>query len=664
MNSFPAMSRVLALAGLGVLAALASPAQSLRAVGSEDPAWLKVWIRQADALFNVESERESTKALGSDQKQEYLYMEPAAGVDVAGSLYHPNLVSFDLEPQIGVGWQETSATPPGGTREDTDLLQRYHANMTVLREKPVATHLFADKDTTYRDFDFYTRGKIDATRYGGESGYAAGPVPFHVRMSHADEDVSGGVARPSHSDQDTLMVDARNERRSTVNTEFRYTVDQYHRREEGLPDSGATSHNADLFDSEKFGAHDWVSLQSGLTYGRLDDTTVPTEDWTYQENLGLEHTRNLSSHYRYAYDTRKSGPDANDSHDASAALHHQLFESLASTFELHGTSQDASGPDHTSGTRRYGAEWSEAYTKRLGSWGRLTLGDALRVDHEKRDVFGRFITVVDEAHTLALGGPPVFLNRPDANLETVRVTDGSRLIPYAPGLDYNLVPHGSLTEIQRLPGGMIPSGGTVLVSYTAAGQPSGTFDTVNNNATFRLDLFDGLLAFYARLGTTDNSGGEGLILETSRDTVTGAETRWRWVHLGIEHEQFDSNLTPFTTDRLFENLDFPIGERSILSFSLSQSRITFPYTSEEQTSEDYISRYHVRLTPAWGASAEGGIRHVRGEGIDQDLKTARTSVDFAYGQLTANLGYEYQDRRYLGQLLDRQYLYLKMRRTF
>ncbi len=32
-------------------------------------------------------------------------------------------------------------------------------------------------------------------------------------------------------------------------------------------------------------------------------------------------------------------------------------------------------------------------------------------------------------------------------------------------MDYELIPHGTLTEIQRVPTGAIPNGATVLVSY-------------------------------------------------------------------------------------------------------------------------------------------------------------------------------------------------------
>jgi hypothetical protein len=303
----------------------------------------------------------------------------------------------------------------------------------------------------------------------------------------------------------------------------------------------------------------------------------------------------------------------------------------------------------------------ESYTKRLPGKSRLSLGYGVRLDRERRESTGAFLSVLDEPHTLT-DGIPVFLNQPGVD-RVVSVTDSAG-IPYSETLDYLLLPLGALTEIRRVTGGRIPNGGSVLVDYTAAAPPSDAFSTLSQSGRVRLELFDRLVALYGRVNFVTNYGGESLVLQDVTDKIVGFESLWRWVRAGAEYEEYDSNLSPYRAARAFQSFAFEPTDSSTLSLDFTQSRTTYPEDGLTQRSLSFIGRLRARVASPLFFNLEGGVRRERGRGLDQDQKTARTALDFAYGQMTANAAYEFLDETLIGERHVRHYYFLRVKRTF
>jgi hypothetical protein len=101
-------------------------------------------------------------------------------------MYHPNLMQFQLAAELGLDWKGTSETQ-GGATSTGRFLQRYHGSIDFLDQKPYAVSFFGDKDMTYREYDFFSRVRVDSESYGGRAGYTAGPVPFTVSAQHYEE---------------------------------------------------------------------------------------------------------------------------------------------------------------------------------------------------------------------------------------------------------------------------------------------------------------------------------------------------------------------------------------------------------------------------------------------------------------------------------------------
>ena len=168
--------------------------------------WFDAYLRQVSVGIEVEGYNENSQLVGqtSTYHQDYLYVAPTVGLELEGSVYHPNLLYFDLKPELGFSWQEQTINQPtglspAGTESETQFLGRYDIQVGFLKEKPYATWFSANKDHNFRQYDFFNRATVDLERYGVRSGYTAGPIPFTVAFQNWTEDVSSDT-RPSQTD--------------------------------------------------------------------------------------------------------------------------------------------------------------------------------------------------------------------------------------------------------------------------------------------------------------------------------------------------------------------------------------------------------------------------------------------------------------------------------
>ena len=107
------------------------------------------------------------------------------------------------------------------------------------------------------------------------------------------------------------------------------------------------------------------------------------------------------------------------SFQGQGGVRHELFDSLASTLDAHGSHDESASPSSSGSNDRYGLGLREDYTKRLGGWGRLTAGAGIIGDHEDHNSSGGVLMVSDESHILT--NTPAFLNNPRVITTTIQV---------------------------------------------------------------------------------------------------------------------------------------------------------------------------------------------------------------------------------------------------
>lgn len=655
----------------GMTQAMAQPNPS----AEEGLRWMKLRISEINVGTEVEGdwERRSVSNSGQAISRKTIYAVPTLGLGLEGSVYHPNLLEFKLDTESGIGWQETSVNVAGGgSRSDALYLMRYHAHVSILKEKPYAISLFAENEHTTRDYDFFTRATVDQQSQGARLGYTQGPVPFSLMFRHIREEISGH-SRPTSLDEISLAFTASNEQSAGNRTDLSYTFNDFSRQEADAYSQDGIYHSASLIDLKTFGDKDWIKLNSSLSYNQQDSDTTPFNQrgsiqrvnklFSDHEHLKWQHSDQLISDYKYSFNWQDSGFLNSDGHAASASLRHQLFDSLTSTFDLHGQFFSSRGAETAIDTTRYGIGLNEHYTKRLGSWGRITLGYGGLLDREERQTMGQVIFIVGEEHTLE-DGVISFLNQPRVNVASIQVWDATGNLLYRPLLDYLVLTHGERTEVRRVAGGLIPNGARVRVDYTATAQPSDSFHTIAHQMQARLDFFNGLVGIYGYLNLQENEGGESIILEDVNDKVIGLDLAWRWFRSGVEYQVYDSNLSPYRTLRLFQNFTIEANEDTTLSLDLGQSWSTFPRSDRDLATYHAIARSRTRLHPSLALNLEGGVRFQDGQGYDQQLATARADLEFRSGKLAVQAGYLYEDETFLEETRLRHFFYLRAKRQF
>lgn len=622
---------------------------------------LKEVYLQTDAEMFSENQQISSPSLNTTRER--VIIQPVVGIGLDGAFYHPNLLYYRLATELGVDWQNSRVDDQSSST--SDFLQRYHVSLDLLRSKPYSFTAFADKDLTYRDYDFFSRVRVESTRYGARTGYTTGPVPFSLSYTHYDEQVTE-TPRPTQMTQEMFNFSATNTRRhERANTQLFYNLNQYTHQDGTLARDQGLSQNLNLSDHEGFGSKDWIQLLSLLNYSSQAQTAQPNDKVFLHENLRLEHTPRLRSLYEYGYDVSSSGSAESSTQVGRMGVAHQLYRNLSSSLDVHWQDGNTRSPGSSLNTRRYGVGLGENYSRHLGAWGNLSLGYAGSFDHEERSATGSELKVINESHTL-IDGTLNLLAQPNVDVLNVQVTDASGSVTYLETLDYRLLPHGTFTEIQRVAslGSAITNGSTVLVTYTATQQPSAAYDSINNSANFRIDLWDGRMGIYGRWTKMDFHGGDDLVLDPMDTKLIGIDASWRWLRAGLEYEVVESKFAPYDRLRAFQSFNYQPMQDATLSLDCDESWITQTDTKINQSFYSFIARYRQQLWMSLAWRIEGGFQVDRGGGYDRDVATARTGLDWEIGKISFKIGYEYNNENYSTDLRTRHYFFIRIRRDF
>ena len=181
-----------------------------------------------------------------------------------------------------------------------------------------------------------------------------------------------------------------------------------------------------------------------------------------------------------------------------------------------------------------------------------------------------------------------------------------------------------------------------------------------------MDLWGGLLGLYGRVNAIQNSGTAGLVLNNLTSYAVGADTTWHFLRAGAEYDVYDSSLSTYDSARLYQNLSFRPSPVSQLSFGFAESWTTYSgNNASEQQMYSFINRYHRTLSRNWGFDIEDGVSQQSGGGTDQTLVTVRPGLEFAKGQFSLRIGYDFEYSRYLSaETRYYQTFFLRAKRSF
>ena len=651
------------------LAMLTSAAQGYEM--TEEPRWLILRPSESYLSLDADAQQESIgSSKGGETTIERLYLAPILGVGMDGSFYHPDLLSFSLKPEFQYVWQQTGS-PGGTTSQATSWLPGGSGTFTWLQTKPYATQFSLNGSHDIQQYDFFHSAVVDLETWGVSSGYRTGPVPVTVSFQQSHQDAQG-LSQHSIFDTSSLNFHAHNDRANDNMTDLSYLYGQFDRTTQTGGQSFNDSsgyHYVTLNDEEHFSKS---AINSTLLFNQLDANSGGSQDLNAALNLGVDHTDNLHSLYDYTF-TRYSD-DFSDAYDNyfRAGVQHQLYESLTSSLDVHGADSRSSSEGSELDSDTIGTLQSENYTKRLGTWGRLTIGNSANYDITQQHTTGIEIFIAREAHTVTSMSPFFRLKVPrDTTIASITGDAGHAFQPLVQGVDYTVdttvdpwqvtIQYASLT-VQGLETG---NGSVkVFVSYNAIPNPTGTYSSLSDQFQVRLDLFNQILSFYSRLDLIRNHADiAGFVLEDLTQLQSGVDFSWRGLYANANYTDQNSTFYNYHATSLSEGYSFRLPDHAGMGLDLHQQWSTST-PNQHINYEDFLAHIDWQPTSHLNWKIEGGIERQRGGGADQNLAIVRTHLDWVQGKIHVLFGYEYQNQDLSGETQESHFIYLRARRNF
>ncbi|MDX2431829.1 MAG: hypothetical protein QNK35_12910, partial [Bacteroides sp.] len=383
-----------------------------------------------------------------------------------------------------------------------------------------------------------------------------------------------------------------------------------------------------------------------------------------QEGLSLQLPHNLRLMGGFNLYNLKDPVQIWDQIRTRASLQHKLFQSLTSRvyFEYSRVKQEAISL-HNESDIRTGIDLK--YTKKIPI-GTLNLAyNYFRHNHSTEGSTG-FLQVLNEEQVLS-DGDITMLNKPYVELPSLVVKDATGTIIYQLNFDYILIERSSYVEIQRIPGGMIPNDGAVLIDYVFV-QP-GTYSYGANNHRFSASvlLFKRLLEFYYRYSVQNYpkvNNGDFLTLNYYNQNIFGFRLDLGIARAGIEADIYDSNIIPYRMKRYYVDVNWNFRSKLLLTVNGNIRDYRMIADEVNQLYSNISGKLVYRIRPRMRVSLESGYLNQSGPNIDLDLLTARAEFFSEFNKLQVRVGLEMYRRLYLNSEFDFNGAYIQLTRRF
>jgi hypothetical protein len=664
----------------------ASIASLVLAAGASRASAQSIYLVQPDPQFTLprleyismdaEDERVSqvSKTGGGTTTTENIYLAPTIGIGWDSFLYHPDLLTFSLLSEPGYNWQQNSVD--GASSRQTSLLLNGNLMATWLQAKPYATVMNYSRSHSDSHYDFFNSATVDTEIWGVTSGYREGPVPVNFSFQHSTTD-SSGLSLNSTTETTTFSLQANSSRQNDNFTSLNYQFSQYDSSSayssESFLDS-STTHYLTLTDAEHFGRN---TLNSSFIFSGQDEQDVPSDNLNAMLDFSMEHTVHLRSFYDYSLGYYTTEGDESINQLVRAGLQHQLYDSLSSTIDIHGVRADNTSPGASLEQQSAGTSVSEDYSKQVGEWGHLSITDDASYDLTHQSSAGSLLSINNESHTVPVNGL-FFLTQPlDQAVQNVTFNNGSGTVTLvqgaAPAGDYDVITTTDPWQIQIYSTGPnhvnVSASPAVQVNYTVQPNPTGNYSVFNNQFQIRLDFWHQRAGIYARYNLNDNqSDTPGFVLENVSELQAGGDASWNGFRADANYTDRHSSLYSYQSVTLSEAYSRRTSPHTTAGIDMRQQWSFYPNTGSGPSSDTTYYSFTARgeWQPFSGLSwnSEVGYELNNGAGEDQNLIVARSYLNWFIGKLELHLGWEFQSQQYTAESLERNYVFMRMRRNF
>ncbi|RMD81249.1 MAG: hypothetical protein D6815_12260 [Candidatus Dadabacteria bacterium] len=509
----------------------------------------------------AERERRARANQGTSWRSEELEFDELLRLDLKGYSYHPRFLKYHL------GFDFQALQRPINRGSDIFIVgggnRQFFGgdwHLTFLEEHPYNLTLFGNVSERDIERSFSRTFRERSSLYGATSHIRKGPIPVSMTYQRWSRKRLDPALTLTEKGEDGL-AQGRYEigRHSRGTVEYRYRTEEIDERDLKLTRHEALASNTTTFAGSRrrrfYGSVRLFQQENQRAGTSAGQPSFRTREAYVFGNLDWQLTRNVSTFYHTDVQATETGEQNATIWNGSAAISHQLYESLTSTAELYSSVEDS----NFGFTAFYGGRLGEVYTKTLGDWGRLSVTVNAFGEIRDRNPTEQMGQVFDERITLSTA--PVALANPDVDDTSIVVTDLSGGVVYTRGADYVVIVTGRITQIQRLATGAIADGETVLVDYEyqLVAKSNILASGVNQNTSLSIGDFLTLYVRSTNNGQQLRSGSPDAQLESYDGYAVGVRNSWWWLTTTAEYETVRSSFIDY--DSIVESITLTLPER-------------------------------------------------------------------------------------------------------
>ncbi len=593
--------------------------------------------------------------------------EERMGLNLGGTVVDPSVMTFqgDLSFALTQDRYREEGWLFNGSEQDNGYLLEYDLRANFFTGRLLSGSVYGRKGEDRIDRRFQPTLNEQRSGFGTSWAFAHEKLPMELTYDYTETDRTGNwdPADDEHYTDSVLTYHADWLITDFHRLKFAYEHAETKQEYQGLDRPFETTR--DLFTLEhevEFGPEHKHSLRT-LAHWQQESGDFARDLFEIGPQFTLRHSDDLQTMYKYQFNREKYAGLDIESQRADFQLVHQVYTNLTTTVDFFGEYEDV---DEDARTTVYGGLVDWRYNRK-NRWGHLNAGLALAFDDERvRADNGRRV-VLNESHTLR---DPLNVTLRNRNVVpgSIVVTDAANRRVYLLGRDYVVLRFRDVTQLGRVPSGLIADGDTVLVDYQFNTPGSGEIDTVRVDFNIEQRFTNGLNPYY-RLAYRDQDVNESLGFPRLADRTDHHRLGVRYEQpryvLGVEYEVFDDTIEPYDAlhgdglVHIFQGTDHTLDASARLSRFFFEGGID----GRNVTILDVDVDHRWRLAERVSTFERLGYRW-EDDSVDGRTKgwDASAGLEYVLGDLTAELSINY-DRLDLPQSDDDDLgVYLRVRR--
>lgn len=495
------------------------------------------------------------------------YLEGGVQLDTAGSIYHPNFLSFTVN--VNILAHRTRNLVFSDASINNDVNNTYDIRLTFLKKKKLNFQVYAIRNYFSFDRAFYERYFTIFKNIGALVTSKTKLFPFTLDV-YVNRMKSESLSFPER-DERSKNLDFKMDLLGVTRTNSRLTL-KLKDYSESVYDINFQSMDLMANFQHFFGGKRSTgsdSIFSIFTFNRITGDSDFSSLNLY--NSIFYHLRkNLDARGEYRLVKDESFNRSSTRHDVSTRLHHRLYESLNTELMVGGRVENSNFLD--AGAWRYGISFN--YQKKIPT-GFLRLLYSNQREHGEYRYKGELVNT-SERLTFSFADT-IVITSGGINVGSIIVTDPNLMHIYVPDVDYHVSVVQNVVTITRLPGGAIPRAGTVLVHFEYASAP----DFKIKLKRYRLETYLKILKFfrffyrYAVNEPVIESDYTYFPFEDYKKRIVGAQFHTRFLRAEYYREKYDSSLSDYISRNYRLTVNIRIGRFLRLSGDVMLNRLNY-----------------------------------------------------------------------------------------